>query len=124
MVNAILSFLMPFEVVTMVLPTARFMQQAAEAPSYWVLQMRRAALLRENEEGEEEDEVLYQRLLLTNQNQRKRKIKLEYFRRMFLKPYQLVKDHESIDSCRVIIHGKVSVWVCGWCICMYVRAYV
>ena len=93
--SEVLSFLTPYE-VTQLLPTSKVLRRVGELPSLWQQAMARAGLLVEDDDdGQKGNEGLG------------RRSKLEFFRRMFLRPYDLARGHDTPDSCRVIIHSRV-----------------
>lgn len=130
MVDQILPFLDPFEVVTGAALCSRACWAAAEAPGLWTRFARRAGLTAEllsaqgataarrgggmivvegrggggAGAGQQEQEQSHQ-----PQGERppleEVKGKLEFFRRAFLLPYALTKGHGSAQSCRVVVHG-------------------
>jgi hypothetical protein len=108
LVDLVLPFLTPYEVVTGFALCNHTCWAASEAPGLWARFAHRAGLLR---------------LLLLEEHQQQRgsedsgaaaaaaaslgcvKSKLEFFRRAFLLPYALTKGHGSVGSCRVVVHG-------------------
>lgn len=102
-VSEVLLFLSPYE-VTRLLPTSRYFHLAGEHVTYWQhAWTRRLAGMRqplkrrcEATRGPEE--------LLTHECHNP---KLEFFRRMFVYPYELTYAHCHTYTCRIIVHGKV-----------------
>lgn len=102
-VSEVLLFLSPYE-VTRLLPTSRYFHLAGEHVTYWQhAWTRRLAGMRQPlkrrckaTRGPEE--------LLTHECHNP---KLEFFRRMFVYPYELTYAHCHTYSCRIIVHGKV-----------------
>lgn len=104
--SEVLTILSPYD-VTCALPTCQFFHQAGEQPAYWnAASMHLTAAWigppdtpNTAEEGEEDKEGWD---LSAYGNP-----KLEFFRRMFIFPYQITEGHITRTSCRVIVKGTV-----------------
>lgn len=110
----VLTFLSPYD-VTLVLPVCQFLNTAGEQPAYWNEASRRStvAWIRQldmpstvQEKGEE---IKGDWDLSGCESP-----KLEFFRRMFLSPYQSCNGHCTRTSCRVIVKGKVGILIVGY----------
>lgn len=128
LVDQILLFLTPFEVVTGPALCSRACWAAAEAPGLWTRFARRAGLtellvvqaaaaaqrgggMMVEGRGDGGAGAGQQEQEQSHQSQGERppleevKGKLEFFRRAFLLPYALTKGHGGPQSCRVVVHG-------------------
>lgn len=103
--SEILAFLSPYH-LTRVLPTCEFIEQAGELPAYWnqAAQRRSWALQWPPDKiynaGKKKECKVWD-LSACKQP------KLEFFRRVFIRPYQISSGHHTRKSCRVIVQGKV-----------------
>jgi len=103
----VLTFLSPYD-VTLVLPVCQFLNTTGEQPACWNEASRRstAAWIRRLdmpstvEEGGKEIKRGWEL-------GERESPKLEFFRRMFLFPYQSCEGHDTRTSCWVIVKGKV-----------------
>jgi len=104
--SEVLTILSPYD-VTRALPTCQFLNQAGEQPAYWnaaSVHLTAAWIGPPDtpstaEEGEE-DKKGWDLSACENP-------KLDFFRRMFIFPYQITEGHITRTSCRVIVKGRV-----------------
>jgi hypothetical protein len=104
--SEVLTFLSPYD-VTRALPTCQFLNTTGEQPAYWNAASRHASgawigppdITSTAEEGQEEQSGWDLSACAS--------AKLEFFRRVFIFPYQICDDHYTPASCRVIVKSRV-----------------